>query len=116
MSTYIAISTAVYKFIKIDDRKEEIYKVLQTFNDIENTIMNKIENIKLLQDKFSDEMKLNLKSPYIMNHKYNHISSHSDSSNNLTNEYEHECDEHPHLNQPQPQYYKYTNKIMKIAM
>ena len=113
LSTYIAISTAVYKFIKIDDRKEEIYKVLQTFNDIENTIMNKIENIKLLQDKFSDEMKLNLKSPYIMNHKYNHISSHSDSSNNLTNEYEHECDEHPHVNQPQPQYYKYTNKIIE---
>ena len=80
LSTYIAISTAVYKFIKIDDRKEEIYKVLQTFNDIENTIMNKIEQVKLLQDKFSDEMKLELKSPYIMNHKYNHI--HSDESDN----------------------------------
>ena len=42
LSTYIAIFTAIYKFIKIDDKKEEIYKLLQTFNDIENVIMNKI--------------------------------------------------------------------------
>lgn len=112
LSTYIAISTAVYKFIKIDDRKEEIYKVLQTFNDIENTIMNKIENIKLLQDKFSDEMKLNLKSPYIMNHKYNHIqATNDDVSDNNEEKPEHRCDEQPHVHQPQ--YYKYSNKIIE---
>ena len=103
LSTYIAISTAVYKFIKIDDRKEEIYKILQTFNDIENTIMNKIEQVKLLQDKFSDEMKLNLKSPYIMNHKYNHIRSNTEQPNDgeETNE--------PIYSQP----YKYSNTVVE---
>ncbi len=75
LSTYIAIFTAIYKFIKIDDRKEEIYKLLQNFNDIENTIMNKIEKVKLLQDKFQDEMKITFKTPYILNHTYNLITN-----------------------------------------
>ena len=107
LSTYIAISTAIYKFIKIDDRKEEIYKVLQTFNDIENTIMNKIEQVKLLQDKFRDEMKLELKTPYIMNHKYNHI--HSNESDNEEEINQRILCHHPVLNQP----YKYSNSVVE---
>ena len=55
LSTYIAISTAIFKFIKIDDKKEEIYKLMQNFNDLENNIMNKIQKVKLLQDKFDDK-------------------------------------------------------------
>lgn len=73
LSTYIAISTAVFKFIKIDDKKEEIYKLMQNFNDLENNIMNKIQKVKLLQDKFEDETKFNTKTPYILNALYNSI-------------------------------------------
>lgn len=73
LSTYIAISTAVFKFIKIDDKKEEIYKLMQNFNDLENNIMNKIQKVKLLQDKFDDETKFNTKTPYILNALYNSI-------------------------------------------
>ena len=113
LSTYIAISTAIYKFIKIDDRKEEIYKVLQTFNDIENTIMNKIESIKLLQDRFSDEIKLNLKSPYIMNHNYNHINQEiNDTSNNFEENMDHVCEE---IYTEQPHLYKYSNKVIETS-
>ena len=56
LSTYIAISTAIFKFIKIDDRKEEIYKMLQHFNDIETIINEKIKNLGLIQSHFDDEM------------------------------------------------------------
>lgn len=56
LSTYIGISTAIFKFIKIDDRKEEIYKTLQTFNEIETIVNDKIKQIRLLQSKFEDEM------------------------------------------------------------
>ena len=73
LSTYIAISTAIFKFIKIDDKKEEIYKLMQNFNDLENNIMNKIQKVKLLQDKFDDETKFNTKTPYILNALYNSI-------------------------------------------
>ena len=85
LSTYIAIFTAIYKFIKIDDKKEEIYKLLQTFNDIENVIMNKIEKINLLQDRFLDEMKINMRSPYILNPVYNKISDEDDEDDDHHN-------------------------------
>ena len=85
LSTYIAIFTAIYKFIKIDDKKEEIYKLLQTFNDIENVIMNKIEKISLLQDRFQDEMKINMRSPYILNPVYNKISEEEDEDDDHHN-------------------------------
>lgn len=85
LSTYIAIFTAIYKFIKIDDKKEEIYKLLQTFNDIENVIMNKIEKINLLQDRFQDEMKINMRSPYILNPVYNKIRREDDEEGHHNN-------------------------------
>ena len=56
LSTYIAISTAIFKFIKIDDRKEEIYKMLQHFNDVETTLNRKIKELGLIQSHFDDEM------------------------------------------------------------
>lgn len=56
LSTYIAISTAIFKFIKIDDRKEEIYKILQTFNETETIVNQKIKQVRLLQSRFEDEM------------------------------------------------------------
>jgi len=56
LSTYIAISTAVFKFIKIDDRKEEIYKMLQHFNDVETMLNRKIKELGLIQSHFDDEM------------------------------------------------------------
>lgn len=56
LSTYIAISTAVYKFLKIDDRKEEIYKILQNFIDIDFLLSHKIKQIDLLHNRFEDEM------------------------------------------------------------
>ena len=43
LSTYIAVITAVFKFLKIDDRKEEIYKMLQIFNEVETLINHKIK-------------------------------------------------------------------------
>lgn len=85
LSTYIAIFTAIYKFIKIDDKKEEIYKLLQTFNDIENVIMNKIEKINLLQDRFQDELKINMRSPYILNPVYNKIIYEDDKEGDNNN-------------------------------
>lgn len=56
LSTYIAISTAVFKFIKIDDRKEEIYKILQNFNEVESLLNHKLKQIRLIQSQFDDEM------------------------------------------------------------
>lgn len=56
LSTYIAISTAIFKFIKIDDRKEEIYKVLQVFNDIETLLNCKIKQVHMIHSNFEDEM------------------------------------------------------------
>ena len=56
LSTYIAISTAIFKFIKIDDKKEMIFNVMQSFNDIECTIKNKIKKIELLQDRLNDDI------------------------------------------------------------
>jgi hypothetical protein len=56
LSTYIAISTAIFKFIKIDDRKEEIYKMLQIFNEVESLLNHKLKQIRLIQSHFDDEM------------------------------------------------------------
>lgn len=55
-STYIAIATAIFKFLKIDDRKEEIYKMLQIFNDVETIINKKIKKMTIIQSQFKDEM------------------------------------------------------------
>jgi hypothetical protein len=56
LSTYIAIITAIFKFLKIDDRKEEIYKILQIFNEVETTLNQKLKRIKMIQNKCDDEM------------------------------------------------------------
>ena len=56
LSTYIAVITAVFKFLKIDDRKEEIYKILQHFNDIETDVNEKIKQILMIQTTCEDEM------------------------------------------------------------
>ena len=56
LSTYIAISTAIFKFIKIDDRKEEIYKILQVFNDIETLLNCKIKQVHMIHSNFEDEI------------------------------------------------------------
>lgn len=56
LSTYIAIFTAIFKFLKIDDRKEEIYKTLQIFNDVECIINEKIKELHLIQSSFDDEI------------------------------------------------------------
>lgn len=56
LSTYIGVFTAIFRFLKIDDRKEEIYKILQIITDNENIINNKIKNIKLLQNSFDDDI------------------------------------------------------------
>ncbi len=54
-STYIAIATAIFKFLKIDDRKEEIYKMLQMFNDVETIINKKLKKMSIIQSQFRDE-------------------------------------------------------------
>ena len=56
LSTYIAIFTAIFKFLKIDDKKEEIYKVLQIFNDIESVLVDKIKQINQIQNRYKDEI------------------------------------------------------------
>lgn len=56
LSTYIAVITAVFKFLKIDDRKEEIYKMLQIFNEVETLINHKIKQITMIQSSCDDEM------------------------------------------------------------
>ena len=56
LSTYIAIFTAIFKFIKIDDRKEEIYKILQMFNDIETALQCKIKQVDMIHSQFEDEL------------------------------------------------------------
>tara|TARA_Y100000816_G_C26083082_1_gene571131 strand:+ start:544 stop:1773 length:1230 start_codon:yes stop_codon:yes gene_type:complete len=68
-STYIAISTAIYKFIKIDDRKEEIYKILQMFNDIESIINCKIKQVIMIHYQFEDEMQFFNKNKIISKKK-----------------------------------------------
>lgn len=54
LSTYIAIMTAVVKFLKIDDKKEEIYKLLQMFSVHEKALVVKKEKIKMIQIKYMD--------------------------------------------------------------
>lgn len=56
LSTYIAVITAIFKFLKIDDRKEEIYKILQVFNDVETFLNHKIKKIQMIQSSCDDEM------------------------------------------------------------
>ena len=71
LSTYIGIFTAIFKFIKIDDRKEEIYKILQTFNEIETLVNQKIKQIVLLQSQFEDEMLFYEKNQLCVKHEEN---------------------------------------------
>ena len=56
LSTYIAVFTAIFRFLKFDDKKEEINKILQIINDVETLINNKIKSIELLQYRFNDEL------------------------------------------------------------
>lgn len=76
LSTYIAISTAIFKFIKVDDRKEEIYKMLQHFNDVETIINKKIKDLGLIQSHFDDEMLF-----YNKNHILEEVDNDSSSEN-----------------------------------
>ena len=46
LSTYIAISTSIIKFLKIDDKKEEIYKLMEVFSNHEKIINSKKDKIK----------------------------------------------------------------------
>ena len=72
-----AISTAIFKFIKIDDRKEEIYKMLQHFNDVETILNRKIKELGLIQSHFDDEMlfynKNHIEDEYSQDENKNHI-------------------------------------------
>ena len=103
LSTYIAISTAIYKFIKIDDRKEEIYKILQVFNDIESMLNCKIKQVIMIHYQFEDEMQFFNKNKIIVrkkrfkpdSHKLETIIENTDENvmiNHTENEAENEND------------------------
>ena len=82
LSTYIAIFTAVYKFLKIDDRKEEIYKMLQIFNEVESTINEKVKELNLIQSSFEDEITFFNKNSMICCNVQNDISNENTHYNN----------------------------------
>lgn len=67
LSTYIAIITAIFKFLKIDDRKEEIYKMLQIFNEVETMLNEKIKKIRIIQSNCDDEMMYFTKNQMVCN-------------------------------------------------
>ena len=54
LSTYIAISTSVIKFLKIDDKKEEVYKLMETFSNHEKQINIKRDKIKFINSRSID--------------------------------------------------------------
>ena len=54
LSTYIAISTSVIKFLKIDDKKEEVYKLMETFSNHEKQIHIKRDKIKFINSRCED--------------------------------------------------------------
>ena len=57
LSTYIAIVTAVVKFLKVDDKKEEIYKLLQMFSIHEKSLAIRKEKLRILEAKYNDGQK-----------------------------------------------------------
>ena len=57
LSTYIAIVTAVVKFLKVDDKKEEIYKLLQMFSIHEKSLAIRKEKLRILEAKYNDSQK-----------------------------------------------------------
>jgi heme/copper-type cytochrome/quinol oxidase subunit 4 len=67
LSTYIAISTSVVKFLKIDDKKEEVYKLMETFSNHEKQIHIKRDKIKFMQSKCDDiaDLSMNVQDEFI---------------------------------------------------
>lgn len=60
LSTYIAISTSVIKFLKIDDKKEEVYKLMETFSNHEKQIHIKKDKIKFINSRCEDTHDFNV--------------------------------------------------------
>jgi len=60
LSTYIAISTSIIKFLKIDDKKEEIYKLMEVFSNHEKIINSKKDKIKMIYSRKVDNEEYNM--------------------------------------------------------
>ena len=88
LSTYIAISTSIFKFLKIDDKKEEIYKLMEVFSNHEKIMNSKKDKIKMINSRRSDNAKYGLDASMNYRAEFYDVYREIEEENIINNLYE----------------------------
>ena len=88
LSTYIAISTSIFKFLKIDDKKEEIYKLMEVFSNHEKIMNSKKDKIKMINSRRIDNTKYGLDASMNYRAEFYDVYREIEEENVINNLYE----------------------------